>query len=72
MEATSIAKTVGKLVDVAGIDSVSRSDAPTRVIALLIISVMSSSLNRSRENTLYLLSARKTAMEDCYSPTSTK
>jgi hypothetical protein len=51
VEAHSIAKEVGELVD-AGIHSVSRSDDVTRAIALLIISVVSSSVNRSRENTL--------------------
>lgn len=59
MEAASIAIAVGKLVDVAGMDPVSRSEGPTRATALLIISVMSSSVNRSRENTLYLCQAER-------------
>lgn len=59
VEVTAIAKSVGKLVDGAGIDSVSRSDDSTRAIALLMISVMSSSVNRSRENTLYLCQAER-------------
>jgi hypothetical protein len=59
VEAASIAKAVGKLVDVAGIDSVSWSDNLTRAIALLMISVMSSSVNRSRENTLYFCQAER-------------
>lgn len=51
VEVGSIAKAVGELVDVAGIHSASCSDV-TRAIALLMISVMSSSVNRSKENTL--------------------
>lgn len=58
VEAGSIAKVVGELVDVAGIPSVSRSEV-TRAIAFLMISVISSSVNRSREKTLYLCQAKR-------------
>jgi hypothetical protein len=54
-----ISNGVGGLVDVAGIHSVSRPDDVTRAIALLMISVMSSSVNRSRENTLHLCQAER-------------
>ena len=72
VETASIAKTVGELVDVAGIHSVSHSDDVTRAIALLMISAISSSVNRSRENTLYFMSGGKVAMGGCYSPASTE
>jgi hypothetical protein len=67
VEATSIAKAVDELVDVAGIDSVSWSDDPTRAIALLMISVMSSSVNRSRENTRHRLSNAPLSLKDGFS-----
>lgn len=71
-EAASVAKAVGELCDVASKDSVSRSDDVTRVIALLMISAISSSVNRSSENTLYFMSGSKVEMGGCYSPTSTE
>jgi len=63
VEVTSIAKAVGELVEVASVHSASRSDDVTRTIALLMISVISSSVNRSRENTLYLCQAEKLQWE---------
>lgn len=65
--APSIAKGVGELVGVAGIHSVSRSDDVTRAIALLMISVMSSSVNRSRENTRHRLSNAPFSLKDGFS-----
>jgi hypothetical protein len=62
VETASIPEAVGELVDVASIHSVSRSDDATRTMALLMISAISSSVNRSRENTLYFMSGGKVAI----------
>ena len=72
VETASIVKAVGEPVDVAGMHSVSRSDNVTRAIPLLMISAISSSVNRSRENTLYFMSGGKVAMGGCYLPASTE